>query len=506
MPPASSAPTVTLDGVRIAGDGSGPKTIVADVASGTITFVGAALDAPAGATCAFDASGLLATPALIDSHVHLAYFAGQEAAMARAGLSAAVDLAAPLPFVAQQAGNGTAGRPLRLRLSGPMVTSVGGYPTASWGAHGYGIECATPAQAVAAVRAVHAAGSTVLKLPLMPGGRGLAEVPAVAAVAEAHRLGMKVAAHATGSADAAAALRLGVDVLAHTPTADLDAPTLAGWAADGRAVVSTLRMFGGGSSSSSSANARNLRALHQRGARILYGTDFGNSRVAGPDLGELALMVQAAGMSEAEALAAATTEPARFWGWGSRLGALLPGADASWLLTEAGGSGNSSSIGGLAALGSPLAVFSRGQCFARGAPGRHADWCTGCVMREEAPPARNHTASDGAASSNHTAGGAPPSNQTAGASLPPLPPLHGDGHRGDQTAASGSNWEPWAVPVASLAALVALCAAWRSKRLRKSLAAAPRERLGPAGAAGAGPGAIVVALGGDHNGPQAATL
>jgi hypothetical protein len=496
------ASTVTLDGVRIAGDGSGPKTIVADLASGTITFVGAALDAPAGATCAFDASGLLATPALIDSHVHLAYFAGQEAAMARAGLSAAVDLAAPLPFVVRQAGNGTAGRPLRLRLSGPMVTSVGGYPTASWGAHGYGIECATPAQAVAAVRAVHAAGGTVLKLPLMPSG-GLSEVPAAAAVAEAHRLGMTVAAHATGSADAAAALRLGVDVLAHTPTAELDAATLAGWAADGKAVVSTLRMFGGGSSSS--ANARNLRALHQRGARILYGTDFGNSRVAGPDVGELALMVQA-GMSEAEVLAAATTEPARFWGWGSRLGALLPGADASWLLTEEGGSGGSgvgwAGGGGLAALGSPLAVFSRGQCFARGAPGR-ADWCTGCVMREEAlPPARNHTASDGAASSNHTAGGAPPSNQTAGASLPPV---HGDGHRGDQTAASGSNGEPWAVLVAALVALVALWAAWRWHRLRKALAAAPRERLDPAGAAGAGPSAIVV-LGGDHNGPQAATL
>jgi imidazolonepropionase-like amidohydrolase len=286
------------------------------IEEGLIVAIGPALSG-AGAVVE-DLGGRTLAPAFIDSHVHLAYLPMAEE-MARGGVAAAVDLAAPIEFFAQD----TAG--LKVIAAGPMITAPGGYPTTSWGRNGYGLECADTAAAVVAADQLLDAGAGVLKVPLT--GSALLSDEAIAAVAErAHLRGVKLAVHALGDAVAAQAARLGADVLAHTPTETLSASTLSAWS--GRVVVSTLHAFG----DSEGARA-NLGALRGAGAVVLYGTDFGNSRTPGIQAEELEALL-GAGLSPAELLAAGTSTPAAFWGL-SHLGSLEPGKAASLLVLDA---------------------------------------------------------------------------------------------------------------------------------------------------------------------------
>ena len=128
-----------------------------------------------------------------------------------------------------------------------------------------------------------------------------------------------------GDADAARAATAGIDVLAHTPVSALAASTLSAWS--GKAVISTLAAFGGGSTT-----LANLRALRDAGATVLYGTDFGNTRTAGLDPEELVLLSEA-GLTPAEILAATTSAPAAYWGFDD-LGSITPGKSASLLVLD----------------------------------------------------------------------------------------------------------------------------------------------------------------------------
>jgi imidazolonepropionase-like amidohydrolase len=132
-----------------------------------------------------------------------------------------------------------------------------------------------------------------------------------------------VASHALDDGEAAAARSAGIDVLAHTPVAPLEADTVAAWS--GGAVVSTLGAFGG-----SNTTLSNLAALKAAGATVLYGTDFGNTRTPGVDGRELALLTEA-GLTPAEVLAALTSAPAAYWGL-TDLGAIEVGKAASVLV------------------------------------------------------------------------------------------------------------------------------------------------------------------------------
>lgn len=268
-----------------------------------------------------DLSGLWLAPAFIDSHVHLAYYAKAEE-MAAGGVAAAVDLAAPLSWLI---GLQQGGLPLKVLASGPMVTAEGGYPTRGWGAGGYGLECADAAAAADAVRALAEAGAALIKLPVTS-PPVLDEDALVAAVEAAHGLGLKVASHALSDGEAATAARVGADLLAHTPTEALAAETVAAWS--DRTVISTLRAFGGGS-----AAVSDLAALRAAGARVLYGTDFGNTRTTGIDGEEIALLEEA-GLDGAAILAAGTSAPADFWGL-TELGEIAVGKEASLLVLSA---------------------------------------------------------------------------------------------------------------------------------------------------------------------------
>lgn len=307
-----SASLQVIRGGTIVGQG------VADIAivDGVITEIGAIETTPEEVTIA--AEGRWIVPAGIDSHVHLDYLRAP-LPMAAGGIAVAVDLAAPIAvFEERKAGEFA---PLELLVAGPMLAAPGGYPTQGWGSGGFGVECANTEEALAAVDDLADRGASLIKISLESGPR-LSDETIAAVVTRAHERDLRVLAHALGDADAAAAAAFGVDGLAHTPLEPLSPATIA--ALDGLAVISTLHAFGSGEAAMS-----NLGALHDAGATILYGTDFGNSVTAGIDPIELMSML-AAGLSPPEVLAALTSAPAAFWGLAH--GRVEVGAPASVLL------------------------------------------------------------------------------------------------------------------------------------------------------------------------------
>jgi len=261
-----------------------------------------------------DASGLMVVPALIDAHVHLAV-AGDPALVSREqvrrGIAAVLDLGAPERLLPLDHG------PLRIRFSGPLLTAPGGYPTRSWGRNGEGLELETAEQARAAVQRLARAHAVFVKLAFDARFPVLAAEVARAAADEAHRLGLRVAAHALDASSVRQALDAGADVLAHTPRDPLPGDLLARM--KGKWVISTLHAF--------AIAPERLRALRDAGVRVAYGTDLGNENTApGIDARELAL-VAAAGL---DPLAAATSDAAELLEL-PELGRLAAGSSASVL-------------------------------------------------------------------------------------------------------------------------------------------------------------------------------
>lgn len=310
-PDARRARHFVLRGGYVVGTG------VADVEidDGRIVAVGVV---PAGRGEDVDVGGRWIAPAAIDSHVHLAYLPVADE-LASGGIAAAVDLAAPMSFLADLP------EAPRVVAAGPMITAVGGYPTRSWGAGGYGLEVAGESEAAAAVDRLHAAGARIIKVPVTS-EPALTDAELRAVTARAHALGLLVAAHALEDRHALRAADAGCDLLAHTPVEPLSEATIAAWS--GRAVVSTLEAFG-----ASSPAIDNLRRLRAAGATVLYGTDLGNTRTPRIDRREV-LDLLAAGLAPEEVLASMTSAPARLFHLDD-LGAIAPGAEASLLVLGA---------------------------------------------------------------------------------------------------------------------------------------------------------------------------
>lgn len=291
----------------------GVGAVDVEVKDGVIAAIGAA---PAGLPSQ-PATGRWIVPAAIDSHVHLSYLpAGRR--LLDGGVAAVIDLAAPLADLADS----DAPRELVVLRSGPMITARGGYPTRDWGADGYGLEVDDRRAAEQAVETLADAGARVIKVPVTD-APALSPAMMRAIVARAHARGLKVAAHALFDRHARAAAEAGADVLAHAPVEPLQAATVEAWA--GRAVVSTLSAFGG-------AAVDNLRRLRAAGATVLYGTDLGNTQLAGISGEEIELLVQA-GLEGQAILTAMTEAPARYWGLGS--GTLAVGGPATFLIVAA---------------------------------------------------------------------------------------------------------------------------------------------------------------------------
>ena len=160
---------------------------------------------------------------------------------------------------------------------------------------------------------------------------------AKAIVNEAHALHRPVFAHPTNQAGLEIALDSGVDVLAHLTEDDPWTPALvARMRAQNMAVIPTLTLF----DSEMKKNGRpaeatqkfldsleaRLRAFNEGGGRILFGTDVGY--IYQFDTAEEYTLMQRAGMSFAQILAALTTNPAQQFGYAERSGRVAEKMDA----------------------------------------------------------------------------------------------------------------------------------------------------------------------------------
>ena len=278
-----------------------------------------ALDVPANAAeRVVNVGGRYIVPGFIDCHVHLAYYPVGDELLA-GGIVAVLDLAAPLSALMVDHS------PLRVLNAGPMITAKGGYPTTSWGAGGYGLEVTSAATGAAAVETLFAAGAQAIKVPLTAPPT-LDDVTVKAVVSAAHAHGLKVYTHALEDTNAARAAADGIDVLAHTPTEPLSVSTLDAWKA--RTVIGSLSAFGGGA-----AAVKNLHDLRERGTRVLYGTDFGNTRDTHIQEQEITLL-GAAGMDGESIVKSGTSTAAAFLGL-TDYGSLEVGKRASFLVLAA---------------------------------------------------------------------------------------------------------------------------------------------------------------------------
>lgn len=291
QPEDPSSPVGQLDGrtVRIGIDGAAIKTID---------------------TTGAESQDVL-WPPIVDSHVHVTYWPVADK-LAATGIATVVDLAAPESALSAEL-------PIRVIAAGPMLTRPDGYPLESWGSDGYGVACADAACVTATIDRQAAKGARVVKIAM--GDNGLDPALVAPAIAHAHAKQLKVAVHALDDASAMLAATAGADLLAHTPAEPLQEATVTAW--KGRAVISTLAAFG------APGAVDNLRRLRAAGCTVLYGTDLGNLRDAGPSAEEIGLL-RKAGLDDAAIVAAMTTAPATYW----KLPAIGANQEASFLLLD----------------------------------------------------------------------------------------------------------------------------------------------------------------------------
>ena len=321
---SQSSKGLALTGVMIIG--YGPAVIT--IREGKIEAI--TKDSAGENTDVVDLHGRYIVPGFIDSHVHLAIGYTPEQ-LTRGGIVAVVDLAAPLPYLASDY------EPLRILLSGPMVTAKRGYPTQSWGADGYGLETNGVQSVRTAVDFLVASGARVIKIPVgdTTGGGAIAgmqenkstlsdeELKAI--VDQAHSHGLRVAAHAITDSAAMRAAQAGADILAHTPTVALADATVKAWS--DRALISTLAAF-----KTVPVAVDNLRRLREAGTTILYGTDLGYMEIPAINLEELE-QLRKAGLDNDAILDSATRIPAKYWGF-EGFGIVTAGAPANLLVLD----------------------------------------------------------------------------------------------------------------------------------------------------------------------------
>jgi len=382
----AAAETVVIHAGRLIADASrpaqGPSTIT--IVDGRIRSVTAGLTpAPQGARL-IDLSSRTILPGLIDMHVHLSGDPGrdyrQEAVdteeystlvgvknarlTLRAGFTTVRDLgSAPQVGFALSRGTSEGLFPgPRIIASGPAISIVGGHGDINGfrpevlDALGAGNTCTGAVQCAERVRELARAGAQVIKFTATGGvlsqqARGLeahfTDEEMRAIVVTAHSLGLRVAAHAHGARGIEAAARAGVDSIEHGTFAD--AAAIAAMRRSGTSLVPTLMAFTG----IREGLARNrytpavaakvletlehvgaaARAARAAGVPVVFGTDAGVYE-HGRNAEELALLVERAGMSPAEALAAATTGAARLLGLENEVGRIAPGLSADLIAVE----------------------------------------------------------------------------------------------------------------------------------------------------------------------------
>ncbi|WP_232663320.1 amidohydrolase family protein [Pseudonocardia sp. TRM90224] len=298
-----------------------------------------------------DATGRTLLPGLIDAHTHV--FAGSLEQALVNGVTTQLDMfCLPANLAVQRKLAAERADVADIRSAGTLATAPGGHPgqlMESLDGSAFG-DAVGAFDSVAGLHDVErfvdarvAEEVDYLKIVIDRGHTADRTLPTLSAeivtalVGAAHERGLHTIAHAITAEEAAVALDAGIDALAHVwrdaaPGDDVSAE-LAGWAAQREvAVVTTLVYFEtiGGLEGATQA----VRELHGAGAQLVAGTDA-NPYAPAHGLGmhrELQLLAQA-GLTELEALAAATSVPARCFGLPDR-GRIAPGLRADLLLVD----------------------------------------------------------------------------------------------------------------------------------------------------------------------------
>ena len=249
----------------------------------------------------------------------------------------------------------------RIIAAGPPLAIVGGHGDVS----GFkpeinailssGYTCTGPVECAEKVRRASQNGADTIKITATGGvlsqqGRGLdahfsdAEMKSIADTA--HSLGLDVMAHAHGARGIEAAARAGIDTIEHGTF--LDEAAAKAMKENGTVLVPTLMAFKGVTErlgkgiytpvverkiEATAETAREFMGKAYRwGVPIAFGTDAGVFE-HGRNGEEFALMV-AQGMSAREALASATTLPAKVLHMESEIGRIAPGYSADIIAVE----------------------------------------------------------------------------------------------------------------------------------------------------------------------------
>jgi imidazolonepropionase-like amidohydrolase len=194
------------------------------------------------------------------------------------------------------------------------------------------------AQAGAAARKLLDAGADGIKVHLQPPPPPNPPIPESAieaAVHAAHAAGKPVFVHPNTSADVLAAVRAGVDVIAHTTprSGPWDQTILTAMREARVALTPTLTVWryllrherASVQEQSVTASTGQLRAWVASGGTVLFGNDLG---AVDYDPSEEYVLMAAAGMSFRQILASLTTAAAARFGESKRLGRIAPGLDA----------------------------------------------------------------------------------------------------------------------------------------------------------------------------------
>ncbi|NZA26966.1 CIA30 family protein [Luteimonas sp. SJ-92] len=352
----------------------GPVTVV--VREGRVAAVAADAVAPAGVPV-IDGAGRTLLPGLIDAHVHAWGDAQRDAV--RFGVTTMLDMhgmADRLPAMRAQRESLDRGDRADLWAAGYAITAPDGHGT-QYGFPVPTVDADTDVPAFVAARVAEGADYIKLIVEDLAAHGSERRLPTLSpaqvqqVVAAAHAADRLALVHVSAQEDARHALAAGADGLVHVfvdEAAD-DAlvaaardggafvvPTLSVLASfsgrsDGPALVEDSRLgplltqaqresleavppWGGGRGQALDHALESVRRLHAAGVPILAGTDALNPGTAhGASLhGELALLVRA-GLSPVQALAAATSLPARHFGLGDR-GRIAPGMRADLVLVE----------------------------------------------------------------------------------------------------------------------------------------------------------------------------
>jgi hypothetical protein len=246
-------------------------------------------------------------PGLVDQHVHLGLV--NAGALADTAVVEVHDLGW-VPRIARgwKVDPPTGGR---VKIAGPFLTAVGGYPAdRAWAPSGSVRELAGAADGVRAVEEAAAHQHDLIKVVLHSGAALLDDATLDAVVRAAHRHRLPVGVHAEGKAQARRAFEAGADILVHVPWTESLPEDLLVAMAHSMMWISTFAIHPDADRCRALDNARRFIRL---GGRLHYGTDMGNdmykgSTPAGPRPEEISALGQA-GLA-GDALLESLTDPA----------------------------------------------------------------------------------------------------------------------------------------------------------------------------------------------------